>query len=181
MVITAWNYICTFNDILQMVWQGMTGLASVWAMARRSPIWRIWAWRGWRLSGRWPDGGLSEVFNYGWNRTTDLIPFIPESPPFTRWRWVHPRLLTTRPTLTDTWQRLHTPSHDIRYYSIDLLDEFLRECSGEWPLDCHKDVLRISIVYRLTDRRWLTEIVIQQYFLVFPTGLQILIFHQISI
>ena len=26
-------------------------------IARRSPIWRIWTWRAWRLPGRWPDGG----------------------------------------------------------------------------------------------------------------------------
>ena len=35
----------------------MTGLASAWAMDRRSPIWRIRAWRAWRLPGWWPDGG----------------------------------------------------------------------------------------------------------------------------
>ena len=38
-----------------------------WTMPRRRPqvygcvrwrlIWRIWAWRAWRLPGRWPDGG----------------------------------------------------------------------------------------------------------------------------
>ena len=38
------------------------GLASVWVMARRRPIWRIWAWR---LPGRWPDGGLSEGYGHG--------------------------------------------------------------------------------------------------------------------
>ena len=44
---------------------GMTGLASAWAMARRRPIWRIWAWRTWCLPGRWPDGGLSEGYGHG--------------------------------------------------------------------------------------------------------------------
>ena len=36
-----------------------TGLASAWAVARRRPIWKIWAWRTRRLSGRWPDVDLS--------------------------------------------------------------------------------------------------------------------------
>ena len=36
---------------------GMPGLASARAMARRRPIWRMRAWRAWRLPGRWPDGG----------------------------------------------------------------------------------------------------------------------------
>ena len=36
---------------------GMTGLASVWMMAWRRPIWKIRAWRAWCLPGRWPDGG----------------------------------------------------------------------------------------------------------------------------
>ena len=44
---------------------GMTGLAFYWAMTRRRPIWRIWAWRTWRLPGRWPDGGLSEGYGHG--------------------------------------------------------------------------------------------------------------------
>ena len=30
----------------------------------RSLIWKIWAWRAWRLSGRWPDGGLSEGYGH---------------------------------------------------------------------------------------------------------------------
>ena len=27
-------------------------------------IWRIWAWRAWRLPRRWPDGGLSEGYGH---------------------------------------------------------------------------------------------------------------------
>ena len=47
-----------------LMYMGMTDLASAWAMARRRPIWRIWAWRTWRLPGRWPDGGLSVGYGH---------------------------------------------------------------------------------------------------------------------
>ena len=30
-----------------------------------NPIWRIPAWRAWRLPRRWPDGGLSEGYGHG--------------------------------------------------------------------------------------------------------------------
>ena len=36
---------------------GITGLASAMAVARRRPMWGIWAWRAWHLPGRWTDGG----------------------------------------------------------------------------------------------------------------------------
>ena len=42
----------------------IAGLASVLAMARRRPICRIWAWRVWRLPGRWPDGGISVGYGH---------------------------------------------------------------------------------------------------------------------
>ena len=42
-------------------------LAFAWAMARRRPIRRIWAWRAWRLTGRWSDGGRRSTVP-GWTR-----------------------------------------------------------------------------------------------------------------
>ena len=34
-------------------------------VAKQRPVWRMWAWRAWRLPGRWPDGGLSEGYGHG--------------------------------------------------------------------------------------------------------------------
>ena len=42
----------------------MTALVCTWAMDRRRSIWRIWALRDWRLPRRWPDGGLSEIYEH---------------------------------------------------------------------------------------------------------------------
>ena len=38
------------------------GVHRLHGCVRRSPIRRIWAWRAWRLPGRWPDAGLSEGY-----------------------------------------------------------------------------------------------------------------------
>ena len=57
------SWLCQVESYLKDT--GTAGLASVWAMARRRPICRIWAWRMWRLPWRWPDGGLSEGNGHG--------------------------------------------------------------------------------------------------------------------
>ena len=56
-----------------MAWRLLNGLASPWAMARRSPIWGIWAWRAWGLPGRWPDGGRKNTVA---RRTRRLLPHL---------------------------------------------------------------------------------------------------------
>ena len=64
---------------LKRVKLGMTGLASAWAMARPSPIWRIRTWQAWRLPGRWSDGGRrSTVARWTRRRTAPAYVLIPD-------------------------------------------------------------------------------------------------------
>ena len=67
------------------------------------PIWEIWAWRAWRLPGRWPDGGLSEGYGHsgpsvclGDGQTEDEgVPshggrgdaLLRRMPPYLTWYW----------------------------------------------------------------------------------------------
>ena len=58
---------------------GMAGLASVRAIARRRPIWRIRAWRAWRLPGRWLDGARrSTVARWTRRRAASTYAPIPD-------------------------------------------------------------------------------------------------------
>ena len=40
------------------------GVHTLHGCVRWSPVGRIWAWRAWRLPGRWLDGGLSEGYRH---------------------------------------------------------------------------------------------------------------------
>ena len=61
--------VCLVDDQTEAYMKNMdmAGLASVWVMDRRRPIRRIWAWRAWRLTGRWSDGGRRSTVP-GWTR-----------------------------------------------------------------------------------------------------------------
>ena len=54
------------------------GVHRLHGCVRWSPIWRIWVWRAWRLSGRWPDGGRKSTVA-GWTRRRAASAYTPIS------------------------------------------------------------------------------------------------------
>ena len=62
------------------------GVHRVHGCVRWNPVWRIWAWRAWRLPGRWPDRGRrSTVARWTQRRAAPAYTPIPDIRPPTVW------------------------------------------------------------------------------------------------